>query len=258
MCFDFDASPPYLPSELALAPVAGGAATELLELTSTDGTSFSAALAPTAESKGPGVVILPDVRGLYPFYSELSERFAQAGHDAIAIDYFGRTAGLGPRDEKFDFWPHVQDSDPALIQQDAAAAVAAMRERAGVEKVVSVGFCFGGAQSLLAGTNAELGLDGVVAFYGALDGERLGIISPPDVVDQMRAPILGLYGGADQSIPVEAVDDFESKLDAAGKDHDITIYPGAPHSFFDRTADEHAGACEDAWRRVLGFLGRFA
>lgn len=258
MCFAFDASPPYLPSDLALAPVAGGAAAELLELTSADGTSFSASMAPTSESKGPGVVILPDVRGLYPFYSELTERFAQAGHDAIAIDYFGRTAGLGPRDEDFDFWPHVGESEPELIQQDAAAAVGALQERTGVDEVVSVGFCFGGAQSLLAGTNGDLGLAGVVAFYGALNGERLGITSPPDVVDQMGVPILGLYGGADQGIPVDQVEAFDAALEAAGKDHEITIYDGAPHSFFDRKADEHAEACEDAWRRTLAFLGRLA
>lgn len=258
MCFAFDASPPYLPSDLRLAPVVGGAAAELLELTSADGTRFSASLSPTEATRGPGVVIFPDVRGLYPFYSELTERFAQAGHDAIAIDYFGRTAGLGPRGEDFDYWPHVQESDPVLVRHDAAAAIAAMRERTDVDKVVAVGFCFGGAQSLLAGTDPELDIDAVIAFYGALSGERLGIPSAPDLVDEMRLPILGLYGGADEGIPVAAVEEFEAKLEAAGKDHDITIYPGAPHSFFDRKADEYADACEDAWRRTLGFLGRFA
>ena len=102
MCFAFDARPPELPADLARPRIAGGASAELLELTSADGTALSAALAEAPEPSGRAVVILPDVRGLYPFYSELAERFAQAGHHAIALDYFGRTAGLGPRDERFE------------------------------------------------------------------------------------------------------------------------------------------------------------
>src|SRR6478752_2398932 len=106
MCFAFDARPPELPPDLALPTLAGGAAAEALELTSADGIRFSAALAEAPESDGgPGVVILPDVRGLYRFYVELAERFAQAGHHAIALDYFGRTAGLGPRGGDFDYTP---------------------------------------------------------------------------------------------------------------------------------------------------------
>ena len=108
MCFDFDARPPALPEDLLLAPIAGGAGAELLELTSADGTRFSAALAESASDRGAGILIFPDVRGLYPFYSELAERFAQAGYHAIVMDYFGRTAGLGPRDEDFEYMPHVQ------------------------------------------------------------------------------------------------------------------------------------------------------
>lgn len=255
MCFDFDARPPALPTDLALALVGGGAAAELLELTSADGARFSAALAPTAESRGPGVVILPDVRGLYPFYTELAERFAEAGHDAIAIDYFGRTAGLGPRGEDFEFMPHVQATEPEQIRADAAAAVAAMRERTGVGRVVTVGFCFGGSQSLLAATDAELGLDAVVAFYGGLDGSRFGFPSPPEVASEMRVPVLGLYCGADESIPTEAIDAFDAALEREGVEHEIVTYAGAPHSFFDRHQEAHAEASQDAWRRVLAFLG---
>ena len=131
MCFAFDARPPDLPAELARPPIAGGAGAELLELTSADGTRFSAALAQAPEPGGRAVVILPDIRGLYPFYSELAERFAEAGHHAIAIDYFGRTAGLGPRGEDFEFWPHVEQTRPRTVQADVAAALAALRERTG-------------------------------------------------------------------------------------------------------------------------------
>jgi carboxymethylenebutenolidase len=256
MCFEFDARPPDLPADLLSPRLRGGAKAELLELESADGTRFSAALAGSPEASEPTVVILPDVRGLYPFYVELAERFAEAGHHAIAIDYFGRTAGLGPRGQDFDYTPHVQQTRADQVQADMAAALDALRERTGAAGAVSVGFCFGGAQSFLAATNPDLGLAGVVGFYGVLESRRPGSPAPLDRTGKMRCPVLGLFGGADQAIPPEQVRLFDERLDEAGVEHEIVSYPGAPHSFFDRTFEEHAEASEDAWRRVLGFLDR--
>jgi carboxymethylenebutenolidase len=251
MCFEFDARPPDLPAELVR--VAGGAKAELLELESADGTRFSAALAGSADASDPGVVILPDVRGLYRFYVELAERFAEAGHHAIAIDYFGRTAGVGERGEEFDYWPHVRETRPAQIQADVVAAIEAMKERTGVSSAVTVGFCFGGLQSFLADADG-VDLAGAVGFYSGLDTSRRGIDSPVDRAAEMRGPLLGLFGGEDQGIPVELVNRFDQNLADAGVEHEIHIYPEAPHSFFDRKYEEYAEACEDAWRRVLAFL----
>jgi carboxymethylenebutenolidase len=255
VCFAFDAHPPDLPADLIRPRMAGGAGAETLELTSADGTPFSAALAESAEpAGGPAVIVLPDVRGLYRFYVELAERFAQAGHHAIAIDYFGRTAGTGERDEDFDFWPHVEQTRVTQVQADADAARAALAERTGATSFVTVGFCFGGTQSFLAGTSPELMLDGVVGFYGRLSGGRAGMPSVLDHAGEMRCPVLGLFGGADEAIPASEVDTFDRLLDEAGVEHEIVIYPDAPHSFFDRKYEEHAGACSDAWRRVISFL----
>jgi len=252
MCFAFDASPPDLPADIA--PIAGGAGAELLELESADGTRFSAALAESPEPRGRAVVVLPDVRGLYPFYSELAERFAAAGHHAIAIDYFGRTAGLGPRGEDFEYMPHVRKTRPWTVQEDAAAALAALRERTGAGAASTVGFCFGGTQSFLAATNEALGLEGVIGCYGSLSVERWGDMSPIRRAVDMRGPVLGLFGGADEGIPPDQVEAFDSALAEAGVEHEIVTYPGAPHSFFDRRYEEHAEACADAWRRILAFL----
>src|SRR3954447_18772782 len=137
MCFEWDASPPYLPSELLIA---GGAAAEVLELESNDGARFSAAFAGAADTSDTAVVIYPDVRGLYPFYIELAERFAAAGHHAIAIDYFGRTAGLGPRDEHFEYRPHVDATRPESVQADLGAALALLAQRTGAAGRATVGF----------------------------------------------------------------------------------------------------------------------
>lgn len=255
MCHEFDAEPPALPADLVRAPIAGGAAAELLELRSADGTVFSAALAESPQDAEPGVVILPDVRGLYPFYLQLAERFAVAGHHAIAIDYYGRTAGLGPRDEDFDYQPHRPQTTPAGVQADLAAAGRELRERTGALGVVTVGFCFGGMHSLLAAASDDVDLDGAVAFYGVLNGSDRGFDGPLQRVEQIRLPVLGLYGGADAAIPVEDVHEFDDRLSELGVAHEIVIYDGAPHSFFDRRCDDFVEACEDAWRRTIAFVG---
>jgi carboxymethylenebutenolidase len=234
--------------------MAGGAAAELLELRSADGTHFSAAFAQSADGRSPGVVILPDVRGLYPFYIELAERFAQAGHHAIALDYFGRTAGTGARGEQFEAGPHVQQLKVPQVQKDIAAAIEALGERTGAGAVATVGFCLGGFESFLAATSAELGLAAVVGFYGILDGSRFDVPGPLERARDVRCPLLGLFGEADHAIPLEQVSHFESLLSAAGIEHEVHVYPDAPHSFFDRRRAEYAEACADAWRRTLAFL----
>ena len=254
MCFDADARPPDLPADLVRG-MAGGAKAELLVLSSADGTRFSAALAGSAEAADVGVAILPDVRGLYRFYVELAERFAEAGRHAIAIDYFGRTAGVGERGEDFDYWPHVMETRPSQIQADLVAAIEALKDRTGAGGVVTVGFCFGGLQSFLADADG-LELAGAVGFYAGLNTERWGIKSPVERAAEMHGPLLGLFGGADQGIPVELVERFDGALADAGVEHEIKVYPGAPHSFFDRKYEEYAEECEDAWRRVLAFLDR--
>ena len=131
---------------------------------------------------------------------------------------------------------------------------AAGDKRTGVRGAVAVGFCFGGAQAFYAAASDELALDGVVGFYGVL--EREGRPRPADLAADMRCPVLGLFGGADQAIAPEHIERFGRALEEAGVEHELVTYPGAPHSFFDRKFEEHAAACEDAWRRVIEFLGK--
>jgi len=126
MCFAADASPPGIPQERVRAVRGDTLQADRFELISADGTQVSAGLAQAPRLCGPGVVILPDVRGLYLFYEQLAERIAQAGHDAIVVDYFGRTAGLAPRDEDFDFQPHLSAATLEQVQADIAAAVAVL------------------------------------------------------------------------------------------------------------------------------------
>jgi carboxymethylenebutenolidase len=191
------------------------------------------------------MVILPDVRGLHQFYKDLACRFAEAGVHAIAIDYFGRTAGVGARDEEFPFREHVELTRPPSIAQDVAAGIAFLRAQPGMGPVFTVGFCFGGSNSW-AQSAAGHDLAGCIGFYGVPARVE-------SMVPSMRAPLLLLAAGADFT-PPEAVAAFADQVRAAGGQASMTVFEGAPHSFFDRTFAEHAEACDRAWREMLAFM----
>jgi carboxymethylenebutenolidase len=252
MCHPPGARPPDVPEEL-LGAMSGGAGGEDVVLRSADGPPFRAHLA-RATGGDTGVLIAPDVRGLHPFYEELAERFASAGIHAIAFDYFGRTAGTDRRGDNFDFMPHVRQTSSQTIQADIAAAVDELRRKTEARRVFVLGFCMGGRVAFIAAAE-QTGLAGVVGFYGRLstrEGEQGQ--APKDRAGRMKAAVLGLFGGADPGIPQGEVAEFDDALSRAGVEHHIETYPGAPHSFFDRTFNEHKAACDDAWRRVLEFM----
>jgi carboxymethylenebutenolidase len=246
VCFDSDSAPPV--------PTISGAAVshDELVLEASDGNRFAAFAATPDEPKGAGIVVLPDVRGLYSFYEELALRFAERGYPAIAIDYFGRTAGVSKRDDEFEYMPHVDQTTQDGIQRDVEAAVAYL---ASSSAVFTVGFCFGGRHSWLAGASGH-GLAGAVGFYGRPGPGRDGSPGPTERAQEIAVPILALMGGDDPSIPADDIAAFDSALDDAGVEHEVVVYPGAPHSFFDRKYEQFAAESEDAWRRVLAFVDR--
>lgn len=249
MCFDLDSRPPI--------PVIAGAAVshDDLVLEASDGNRLAAFAAVPDEPHGPGVVILPDVRGLYHFYEELALRFAERGIVAVAFDYFGRTAGVGKRDDAFPYMDHVAQTTPEGIQSDVGAAAAAVRGR-GATSLFTVGFCFGGHHSWLSAAGGH-GLAGAIGFYG-MPGERNGQPGPTQRAAELAAPILALQAGDDGHITSEDNAAFDRALAAAGVEHEIVTYAGAPHSFFDRKFEEFADASDDAWRRVVDFIERYA
>jgi len=251
MCYDADARPP-------LPPIRGAAldAGELT-LTASDGTQVAAYAARAATPSGAGIVILPDVRGLHPFFEELALRFAEAGVHAIAVDYFSRTAETRLRGGDFDHGSHIPRTRHETLNADIAAAAAYLRAADGgaVERLYTVGFCFGGRLSFLQAASG-IGATGVIGFYGWPVGpNRAGLPAPADEAPHFACPVLAIWGGADEGIGPEAVQAFDAAMDAAGKEHRTVVYPGASHSFFDRTAAEHASASEDAWREMLDFMG---
>jgi len=249
MCFELDSEPPI--------PAISGAAVshDDVVLEAADGNRFAAFLATPEEPVATGVVILPDVRGLYRFYEELALRFAERGFAAIALDYFGRTAGVAKRDADFEYREHVDATTPGSVQADVAAAVSRLREL-GSTSIVTVGFCFGGRLSWLAAAGGH-GLAGAVGFYGG-SGDREGWVGPVSRAAEMTAPILALQAGDDPNIPPEMNAAFDAALTAAGLEHEIVTYDGAPHSFFDRKQEQYQDASDDAWARTLAFIERYS
>ena len=249
MCFDHDSEPPI---EAGDRPIT----TNDLTLTARDGNEFMAFEANGGSKSKAAIVVMPDVRGLFQFYKDLASRFAQAGHDALAIDYFGRTAGLRERTNDWDFWPHVHDTTFEGVRDDVTAAVSRVRAGNPDRAVFTIGFCFGGSCSWHQAANG-LKLSGAIGFYGrpTRPDEAVGAIGR---VGGMTCPILALMGGADPTIPSEDVDAFERALNDAGVTNKVITYPGAPHSFFDRSYDEFADESADAWRRVLEFVATYS
>jgi carboxymethylenebutenolidase len=246
MCFDLDSIPP-------IPAIEGGAVDHRdLELAASDGNRFAAFAALPEEKSDVGVVILPDVRGLYRFYEELALRFAERGIAAIAFDFYGRTAGAEKRGEDFDYSEHRAQTTPEGIQADVRAAADWLRDQ-GAGSIFTVGFCFGGRHSWLASASGH-GLKGAVGFYGMPGGDSP---NPIDRAPAMEAPVLALQGGADAHITAEHNDAFDHALTEAGVEHEVIAYPGAPHSFFDRKQEEFADASEDAWNRTLEFIDRY-
>ncbi|MBI2775651.1 MAG: dienelactone hydrolase family protein [Chloroflexi bacterium] len=252
MCFDTDSRPP-------IAPIAGGALDAgRITLTSEDGTDFDAFRATPAKPTGAGILILPDIRGLHAYYEELALRYAENGIDAIAIDYFARTAGRGDRGDGFDYAPHVPQTTWEALAGDIRAGIAALRATDGADRaptsLFTTGFCMGGRLAFLSAT-LTLGLAGAIGFYGWPTGpSRNGTPAPADLAPMIGCPLLEIWGGADQGISSSVVDEFDRALDAAGVEHRSITYPGAPHSFFDKKADQFADASAAAWTETLAFI----
>jgi carboxymethylenebutenolidase len=251
MCYSDKDRPPLPPGSTGTSRASG----RDLTLTADDGTRFAAFEALPDGAPKALVLIYPDIRGLHHFYKDLALRFADIGYGALAIDYFGRTAGLTARDDDFEYQPHVAAMTLPGVLADTRAALAHLRagERTGTP-IFIVGFCRGGSLSIYTATE-DFGLAGIIAFYAglarAIDPARG---TPVDVAPTVRVPVLGLFGGADAGIPAEQVQSLDAALDQAGVPHTLVVYPGAPHSFFDRKAAQFAEQSADAWQRLLGFI----
>jgi carboxymethylenebutenolidase len=199
---------------------------------------------PKAQGNYPGVVMIHENRGLRPETRTMAEELAKEGYMVLAVDLLGGTAEDqdGARALTANF-----NQETGIANMQAAAAY--LRTQ-GATKIASLGWCFGGRQSIELAISGEP-LDATVVYYGgnmATTTERLKPIS---------WPVLGIFGDQDQGIPVETVRTFEASLNSLGIPNEIYIYPGVGHAFANPSGMNYAAEeTKDAWAKTVAFLNK--
>lgn len=218
---------------------------------------------PKGGGKPPVVLVAMEVFGLHEYIRDVVRRLGKLGAFAVAPDYyFGSGVDLTGIADFSQLMPIVNAKTDAGLISDLDATVTWARERGGdVDRLGIVGFCRGG-RTVWEFCAASKAPKAGVAFYGSLVDPQAQKSrwpqSPLDLAAQMKAPVLGLYGEADQSIPVSQVEEMKARLAAADKTAEFQIYPEAPHGFHADYRPSYRNAdAEDAWRRMADWFRRF-
>jgi carboxymethylenebutenolidase len=204
------------------------------------------------------VIVVHEIFGVHEHIKDICRRLAKQGYFAVAPSLYAREGDVtGMRDMK-DVMKVVSQVPDSQVADDLDATVkwAASTGKADTAKLGIVGFCWGGRQVWLYSAHNP-NLKAGVAWYGVLLWTKSKITpeNPIDLVSQMNAPVLGLYGGADEHIPASQVDELRMSLKNAGKPSEIIIYPGTPHGFnADYRPSYRPRQAKDAWQRMLAWL----
>ena len=199
---------------------------------------------PSGDGPWPGIVVIQEWWGLEPHIKDIAERFARAGFASLAPDlYHGKVTGEPDEAGKL----MMELDQPRAIEEIIAAVKHLKNQSFASGKVGTVGYFLGGGLSIATACSSS-DLDGSVIFYGTNP-------NPIDQLANVRCPVLGLYGGADDGVPVSAAAALSEALEKTGASYDVHIYSGAPHAFFNDTrASYRKEAAEDSWERTLAFF----
>ena len=212
----------------------------------TDVTGFLARPSDTALDAPPGLIVIHEWWGLNDNIQAMTEKLAEAGYVALAVDLYDGEFAATP-DEAQALMQQAMGRKAALTA-NLESAYRYLRDNQAVGGVGTIGWCFGGGWSLNAALAMPEAINAAVIYYGQLVTDR-------DRLATLDMPILGLFGGEDDGIPVADVRDFEETLQSLGKDAEIVVYPGAGHAFANPSGERYvAEAAEDAWARTLAFL----
>jgi carboxymethylenebutenolidase len=210
---------------------------------------------PATGSGFPVVLVVQEIFGVHEHIKDVCRRFAKLGYFAIAPELFARQGDVSKMTEIPKIVSEVVSKVPdaqVMSDLDACVAYAKASGKANVDKLAVTGFCWGGRITwLYAAHNQNVKAGG--AWYGRLVGQPSpnNPKHPIDVVPQINAPILGLYGDADQGIPNDTVKKMEEALKAAGKKSEIILYPDAPHAFHaDYRPSYRKATADDAWKKL--------
>jgi carboxymethylenebutenolidase len=213
---------------------------------------------PKGKGKRPVVVVVPEVWGLHEYIKDTVRRLAKAGYFAVSNDpYFrmGELWKLSDMKEVIGKATSLPDSQ-AFEDLDKVVAWAEKQPRADARKLGITGFCIGGRMVWMY-TAHQKKVDAGVAWYGSLSPRGAMPQTPLDVTDKIDRPVLGLYAGADQGIPLDLVERMRAGLQAFGNDKksQIHVYEGMPHAFHaDYRPSYRKEAAEDGWKRMLAWF----
>jgi carboxymethylenebutenolidase len=217
--------------------------------------------APAGKTNAPVVLVVSEIFGVHEYVADVARRFAKAGYCAIAPELFVRQGDAGSYGEIAKLVAEVVSKVPdAQVMGDLDATVAwAKAQGADTSKLAVTGFCWGGRVTWLYAAHNP-GIKAGVAWYGRLvgAGNPLQPTHPVELAGKLNGPVLGLYGGADQGIPVDTVDKMKSALaagSAAAKKSEFMVYPEAPHGFHaDYRPTYRKEAAEDGWKRCVAWF----
>lgn len=242
------ASPPRASAEATGEQVTGGipAEVEMVELATEGGATPAFVARPVLSRTVPGVVVIQEWWGLNEHIKDVTRRLAQAGFLAIAPDLYRGEVAEEPSDARRLAMALVREQAMADIQ--AAVDYLVAQPQVEPKRIGVMGFCLGGGLAMMMAYKGR-DVGATVIFYG-------GGVQPSDKeLRAISAPLLGLYGGADQGIPVAQVREWERKLAEFGKTSEMVVYDGAPHAFFNDTRPSYTPeAAEDAWRRTVAWF----
>lgn len=217
---------------------------------------------PEAAGKYPILLVIPEIFGMHEHIKDVTRRFAKEGFLSITFDPYAREGGVLNLPD-IEAIRKVVDPIPdqrVMKDLDALIAYAKWHPACKADRIGVTGFCRGGMYALLFAAHSRE-IRAAVAWYGQVrpaPAPGVRTEGPLDVVDRIKAPVLGLYGGADLGIPVKDVQEMETALKAAGKTAEFVIYPGAPHAFFaDYRPSYRPEAAKDAWGRCLTWLNTY-
>jgi carboxymethylenebutenolidase len=215
---------------------------------------------PASEGPFPVVLIAYEIFGLQDHIKDICRRFAKAGHMAIAPDLYYRQGDVSKMTDFADIIKVASKVPDDQVFADLDAAVAwAAKNKGDAKKLGVTGFCWGGRITwLYAAHNPKVKAG--VAWYGRLIGDPTDLqpINPIDIVPSLTVPILGLYGGMDQSIPLDTIERMRNALKQNSNPSEIIVYPDAPHGFFADTRPSYRKEdAQDGWRRLLLWFKKY-
>ena len=204
------------------------------------------------------MLVVSEIFGVHEYIADVCRRLAKEGYLAIAPELFARYGDPRAYDSVADLYAAVVAKVPdAGVAKDLDACVAWAAKNGGdAARLAITGFCWGGRQTWLYAAHNPA-LKAGVAWYGVLDGAATDRTPkfPLDLAAQIKAPVLGLYGSADQGIPMDDVDAMRSELTKAGSKSQMHVYEGAPHAFHaDYRPTFRKDAAEDGWKRLLAWF----